>query len=62
MVHLGRNTPKLDYTMNGVVLITDTSEKYLGVTIDSKLKFLLTFKCLDEVTVPKLFSALVRPH
>ena len=80
VVHLGSNNPKLDYTMNGVTLITDPSKKDLGVTMDSELKFhshianavnkasrmlglvKATFTCLDEVTVPMLFSAMVRPH
>ena len=65
--------------MNGVILITDTSGKDLGITIDRELKFhshianavnkasrmlglvKATFTCLDEVMVPRLFSAMVRP-
>ena len=66
--------------MNSVTLMTDTSEKDLGVTIDNELKFhrhisnavnkasrmlglvKATFTCLDEITVPRLFTAMVRPH
>ena len=65
--------------MNGVLLITYTSEKDLGITIDSELKFQThianavnkasrmlglvkaTYTCLDEVTVPRLFSDMKNP-
>ena len=77
VLHLGNSNPKLDYKMNGISLVTHTSEKDLGV---GELKFhshianavhtasrmlglvTATCTCLYEVTVPRLFSAMVRPH
>jgi hypothetical protein len=80
VLHFGRNDPKLDYQKNCTTLMNDTTEKNLGITIDSELKFHYhiakavnkafrmlglvqkTFTCLDDITVPRLYTAMVRSH
>ena len=61
--------------MRNTSLVAITEEKDLDVTIDLNLKFhmhmskaankasrILGFTCIDEMTLPRLFTTMVRPH
>ena len=39
VIHYGKDNPEKEYSMNALPLSTDTSEKDLGVTFDTSLKF-----------------------
>ena len=39
VIHYGKDNPENEYSMNALPLSTDTSEKDLGVTFDTSLKF-----------------------
>ena len=39
VMHLGRQNPRQNYTMGGTTLATTTSEKDLGVYVDTELTF-----------------------
>ena len=70
-IHLGSSNIHHNYVMNDVPLALKSQEKYLGVIVDDDMNFhahviqavkKASFTCLDETTVPKLLTTIIRPH
>ena len=74
---IGNNNRKYVYNINSAVLLSVSEAKYLGILVDSQLKFsidvivtkahqracliLRCFKCRDPVLLFRVFVTYVRP-